>query len=329
MSRRRSSITFSTADNLKLWQCGVQQTERKEDLSVVAMLSILTFDSAPTGSAPTRDQIGNQWVSKRFKAYVCSTVGEDAYQNLDDENNEIQRKNKSPIEKRENQQKRKKKKQMAKEEREKKKQKQMAKELKAEEEREKKKQKQMAKELKAEEEQKQRLQQLQRMQQENQRILQQQRQEMENALEESNKKEAAKRLKKANDASMALENAAKKEAAKRLKKANDAMSLEELELAHAVSKKNATTRYIEVKNMLFRAFVEYLKNGKFEDVEFVISNTEITENSKCSAFFFSAYNESDSIPFVIFPRGGGASPTIVMMGPVVRRTRHGFLFINF
>ena len=124
MSRRRSSITFSTADNLKLWQCGVQQTERKEDRSFVAMLPILTFDSAPTGSAPTRQQIRDHWLSKRFKDYVSSEFGANAYEKLVDENSQILRqnksqKNKSQIEKQrtqqENQQKRKKQKQEAKE----------------------------------------------------------------------------------------------------------------------------------------------------------------------------------------------------------------------
>ena len=97
---RPSLITFSTADNLKLWQCAEQQVERKEKCSFLAMLEMVNFDSAPTGI-----QLNNQWKSKRFKVYVSSKFGADAYKKLDEDKcNQILRQNKSQIEKQRTQQ---------------------------------------------------------------------------------------------------------------------------------------------------------------------------------------------------------------------------------
>jgi len=73
-----------------LWQCAEQQVDRKENRSSVAMLPMLNFVSAPMGH-----QIANHWVSKRFKDYVSSKFGADAYKKLDDKRNQILRQNKS------------------------------------------------------------------------------------------------------------------------------------------------------------------------------------------------------------------------------------------
>ena len=87
---RPSLVTFSTDENLKLWQCVEQPVERKEKRSFVVMLEMVSFDSAPTGQ-----RIANHWVSKRFKDYVSSKFGADAYKKLDDKRNQILRQNKS------------------------------------------------------------------------------------------------------------------------------------------------------------------------------------------------------------------------------------------